>query len=174
MDQNKQQLAELKVNSSTTKVKSQKYKSLKGKRQLQQQSMISKNLLNELESSQLLKNQSLQSIRVSQDDSSLARLEQSKQQKFQDIFKLPQLRKRPQLQKLSENPKLAAELPNKSDDDELLAEIDKSFHQNGLSTNKKLKNYDCWDETIQPAQWVEKYKNDPDHHALCPIFQNNQ
>ena len=37
-------------------------------------------------------------------------------------------------------------------------------------TNKKLKEYDCWDEDRTPLEWLEICKKSNPPHAKCPLF----
>jgi hypothetical protein len=39
---------------------------------------------------------------------------------------------------------------NKSDDEEELTETIKNFPNKGLNTNKRLKDYDCYEEEVTP------------------------
>ncbi|CAD8115295.1 unnamed protein product [Paramecium sonneborni] len=46
----------------------------------------------------------------------------------------------------------------------------RNFSYGGRMTNKKLKEYDCWDEERTPQEWVEICKKSNPPHAKCPMF----
>lgn len=62
---------------------------------------------------------------------------------------------------------------NQVSDDEFATETEKQFPEKGLNTNKKLKNYDCWDDEFTPEYWLNKYKDQPPPHATCPTYVDN-
>jgi dynein heavy chain len=39
-----------------------------------------------------------------------------------------------------------------------------------MMTNKKLKDYDCWDEDRSPELWIELCSKTNPPHAKCPMF----
>lgn len=41
-----------------------------------------------------------------------------------------------------------------SSEDEIIEDSGKDFANKGLNTTKNIKNYDCWDEEITPAEWI--------------------
>lgn len=116
----------------------------------------------------MLKNVSTPSLKVTASDD---RSEKLQYKTFsQDIFKLPNLR--PKKRNLDVS-KAQSEAVAKSDDEQL-TDTEINFPSKGFNTNKRLKNYDCWDEEVKPQDWVNKYKSDPDYHGQCPVFKNNQ
>ncbi|CAK93776.1 unnamed protein product (macronuclear) [Paramecium tetraurelia] len=61
------------------------------------------------------------------------------------------------------------------DDDSQPEDIpkNKNFSYGGRMANKKLKDYDCWDEDKTPEQWIELCLKTNPPHAKCPLFDHS-
>ena len=55
-----------------------------------------------------------------------------------------------------------------------VADESDNFEDQGLNTNKTLKNYDCWDEEYDLHQLIDDMRDDPGYHAKCPHFGKGQ
>lgn len=40
--------------------------------------------------------------------------------------------------------------------------------------SKNLKDYDCWDEDLEPEEWIERYKGTPPPHGKSPIYSHGE
>lgn len=40
--------------------------------------------------------------------------------------------------------------------------------------SKNLKDYDCWDNDLQPEEWAKKYVGTPPPHGKAPIYSKGE
>lgn len=60
-------------------------------------------------------------------------------------------------------------------EDEMVAVLEEEiFLENSLESTKALMNYDCWDDDLDPEEWVRRCKGVEPPHARSPIFINKR
>jgi len=38
--------------------------------------------------------------------------------------------------------------------------------------SKNLIHFDCWEDELTPEEWIERYKNNKNDHALTPVYED--
>ena len=76
---------------------------------------------------------------------------------------------------LSVHGRIGEEFVKLKDDDIQEYESIRKFQENGLSTNKNIKKFDCWDQDLTPEEWMAKIKEQNlDIDAQVPIYDESK